>query len=138
MLTKLTLLAAVAQAAVTPGKTLGGTITAPENYATAITVNTVSTAATYKLNGYACIRRGWAFSYPMVVASASTTVGTTQSTAINAFYPTTTAQLGTASATPAAGDNTGCGTVINDPTANPVLVATSTTTPATNRLFWFT
>jgi hypothetical protein len=137
MLTKLTLLVAVAQAVVTPGKTLGGTISAPTKYTDAWTVSTTTTAADYRLNGYACIRRGWAFSYPMVVGSGAVTVGTTQSTTINAFFPTTVAQLGTSTATPAAGDNTGCGTAINAIAANPVLVD-ATNAPSTNRLFWFT
>jgi len=74
----------------------------------------------------------------MVVANGAVTVGTTQSTTINAFWPTAETQLGTSSATPAAGDNTGCGTDITTPANNPVLIATGANAPATNRLFWFT
>ena len=52
--------------AATPGVTLSGTVSAPTNYPRAITGSSASTGQTFALYGYACIRQGWTYVFPMV------------------------------------------------------------------------
>ena len=95
-------------AAATPGQTVSGTPAAPTGFPLAITASAETTGQAFGYNGYACIRRGFNYVFPMY--SIGNVVGSQQSTIINAFYQTAISQLGAISATVAgaANDSSGC------------------------------
>jgi hypothetical protein len=98
MFTKLTTLAIVAQAAVTPGLRLAGTALAPTDYIRAPTSDTsaVTNIWDYGAGGYTCLRNGFTYAWPQVFTAASpAVVSTSVSTTIAAFYNTATTQYGT-------------------------------------------
>ena len=140
MLTKLTLLTAVAQA-VTVGVTLSGTAAAPTNYIKWVTTAAATDPLTWGANGYGCLRKLLMYTYPMATtgASAITVPNTTQTTTILTFWPTTTAQLGTTNAVgtaTAAGQNSGCTAITLGTATPPNIVAAAASTITPDRLVW--
>ena len=92
MLTKITTFAVMtlmstASAAITPTETVTGTAAAPTGNLLFITDTAVATGETYASNGYACIRRGFFYVYPMVIKSDTLIENAIISTTIRAFYP---------------------------------------------------
>jgi len=138
MLTKIALLAAVAQAVVTPGNRLGGTAASPTQYVAWVTASAETATNNYANKGYACVRKGWVYAFPMATTAnnAITVPNTTQTTTINSFWPTTVAQLGTVStvAAGAAGDSSGCYSAITTAAAAAICATSDALTP--NRLLW--
>ena len=92
MLTKLTLLFAAASANI--GQRLGGSTGAPTGYGKYVTAPAAADAVTLATSGYGCLRTGYTYAYPMMMADA-TTIASTADANVRAFFGTSTANLGT-------------------------------------------